>query len=191
MYRPTWLKSYRESPSINTSETIFAPLKMNNTHYLIPESDRPRFAALYNRSEDGNFTRVSDAQANIFNTKEWALKPGGWGLTSTLDDYMKFTRMLVNKGTLDKVTILKPTTVQLMATSHLSDTVSQRMWLPGKGGVGFGIDFAVRTRPPANKDENNGVVGEFFWMAPPATLFWVDPVNELTAVFLHAGSAFR
>jgi CubicO group peptidase (beta-lactamase class C family) len=80
------------------------------------------------------------------------------------------------------VRILKPESVQLMATSQLSDTISKRMWLPSKGRVGFGIDFAVRTQPPANKDENHGVVGEFFWDGAASTLFWVDPVNELTAV---------
>ena len=77
---------------------------------------------------------------------------------------------------------LKPETVKLMATSHLSDTVSKRMWLPSKGSVGFGVDFAVRTRPPANKEENHGIVGEFFWDGAASTLFWVDPVNDLTAV---------
>ncbi len=163
-------------------ENIFDPLKMTNTCYLVPESDRPRFAALYNRSDAGVLTRVPDAQANSFNTKDWALKPGGWGLTSTLDDYMKFAQMLVNKGKAGKVRILKPETVQLMSTNHLSDTISKRMWLPSKGRVGFGIDFAVRTQPPANKDENNGVVGEFFWDGAASTMFWVDPVNELTAV---------
>jgi CubicO group peptidase (beta-lactamase class C family) len=69
-----------------------------------------------------------------------------------------------------------------MATNQLSDSIKQRMWLPSKGQVGFGIDFAVRLRPPASKDENNGVVGEFFWDGAQSTLFWVDPVNELTAV---------
>jgi CubicO group peptidase (beta-lactamase class C family) len=163
-------------------ETIFDPLKMTNTRYVVPESDRPRFAALYNRSDVGVLTRAPDAQANAFNTKEWALKPGGSGLTSTLDDYMKFTQMLVNKGKLGKVRILKPETVQLMSTNHLSDTISKRMWLPSKGRVGFGIDFAVRTQPPADKDENNGVVGEFFWDGAASTMFWIDPTNELTAV---------
>jgi CubicO group peptidase (beta-lactamase class C family) len=163
-------------------ENIFDPLKMTNTRYLIPENDRARFAALYNRTDNGTLSRVPDERANFFNTKEWALKPGGWGLTSTLDDYMKFAQMLVNKGRLGKVRILKPETVQLMATNHLSDTISKRSWLPGKGRVGFGIDFAVRTQPPSNTDENNGVVGEFFWDGAASTLFWVDPVNELTAV---------
>ena len=98
------------------------------------------------------------------------------------EDYMKFTQMLVNKGKAGKVRILKPETVQLMSTNHLSDTISKRMWLPSKGRVGFGIDFAVRTQPPANKEENNGVVGEFFWDGAASTMFWVDPANELTAV---------
>ena len=60
---------------------------------------------------------------------------------------MRFARMLVNEGTLDNKTILKEETVKLMATNHLSDSVKERMWLPGKGQVGLGIDFAVRVRP--------------------------------------------
>jgi CubicO group peptidase (beta-lactamase class C family) len=163
-------------------EIIFDPLKMTNTRYVVAEGDRPRFAALYDRSDDKTLNRVPDERANGFNTKDWALKPGGWGLTSTLDDYMKFAQMLVNKGKLGKVRVLKSETVQLMATSHLSDTISKRMWLPSKGRVGFGIDFAVRTQPPATKEENNGVVGEFFWDGAASTMFWVDPANELTAV---------
>jgi CubicO group peptidase (beta-lactamase class C family) len=163
-------------------ETIFEPLKMTNTRYLVAEGDRKRFAALYNRSDDGVLNRVADEQANGFNTRDWALKPGGFGLTSTLDDYMKFTQMLVHKGSAGPVRILKPETVQLMSTNQLSDTISKRMWLPSKGRVGFGIDFAVRTQPPASKEENNGTVGEFFWDGAASTLFWVDPANDLTAV---------
>lgn len=162
--------------------TIFDPLKMVNTHYVVPENNRKHFAALYNRSDAGLLNRVPDEQANGFNTKEWALKPGGFGLTSTLDDYIKFTQMLVHKGSLGKTRILKPETVQLMSTNQLSDTVSKRMWLPSKGRVGFGIDFAVRTQSPATAAENNGVVGEFFWDGAASTVFWVDPANNLTAV---------
>src|SRR5690606_8392231 len=80
------------------------------------------------------------------------------------------------------ITILQPKTVKLMATNHLDENIEERSWLPSKGQVGFGIDFAVRLNPPASADENNGVVGEFFWDGAASTLFWVDPVNELTAV---------
>jgi CubicO group peptidase (beta-lactamase class C family) len=163
-------------------ETILDPLKMTSTRYFAPEGETPTLAAMYSRQEDGTLNRVPDADANRFNGKRWPLTPGGWGLTSTIDDYMRFARMLVNEGTFDKATVLKPETVQLMATNHLADSVTERMWLPSKGNVGFGIDFAVRLNPPATAEENNGVVGEFFWDGAASTLFWVDPKNELTAV---------
>ena len=162
-------------------ENIFDPLGMAQTRYVVPESDRKRFAAMYFTNKEGKISRLPD-EVDGFNTKDWPLKPGGYGLTSTIDDYMKFARMLVNEGTLGKSTILKPETIKLMATNHLSDTITKRMWLPSKGQVGFGIDFAVRLRPPVSTAENIGVVGEFFWDGAASTLFWVDPVNDLTAV---------
>ncbi len=159
---------------------ITGPLTMNSTKY-VPE-DISLLAAMYRRSEDGSLERIADSLANSFNAQEWPLKPGGYGLTSNIDDYMRFARMLVNEGTLDSTTILKPETVKLMATNHLADSVTERMWLPSKGQVGFGIDFAVRVKPPVDEKENTGVVGEFFWDGAASTLFWVDPQNELTAV---------
>ncbi|MCC6833734.1 MAG: beta-lactamase family protein [Cytophagales bacterium] len=161
-------------------ENITGPLAMHSTKY-VPE-DINLLAAMYVRKEDGTLDRMADSLANSFNSKEWPLKPGGYGLTSNIDDYMRFARMLVNEGTLETTTILKPETVKLMATNHLADSVTERMWLPSKGQVGFGIDFAVRVKPPADEKENAGVVGEFFWDGAASTLFWVDPKNELTAV---------
>lgn len=163
-------------------EKVLDPLDMTDTRYVVPEGDLKRFAAMYQKSQDGSLTRVPDERANNFNTRDWPLKPGGFGLTSTLDDYMRFARMLVNEGKLRDVSILREETVKLMATNQLSDSIQERMWLPSKGQVGFGIDFAVRLRPPAEEDENNGVVGEFFWDGAASTLFWVDPANDLTAV---------
>jgi CubicO group peptidase (beta-lactamase class C family) len=161
-------------------ENILDPLAMKSTRYV--PVDTGRFAAVYTKGEDGQLQRMPDETADLFNSKEWPLKPGGFGLTSTVDDYQRFARMLVNEGTFEGATILKPETIKLMATNQLSDSVTQRMWLPSKGQVGFGIDFAVRLRPPADENEKNGVVGEFFWDGAASTLFWVDPVNELTAV---------
>jgi CubicO group peptidase (beta-lactamase class C family) len=163
-------------------ENILDPLGMTHTRYVVPESDTAQLAAMYFRSDDGYLSRITNPDALNFNLRKWPLTPGGWGLTSTLDDYMRFARMMVNNGTLDNTTILKPETVKLMYTNHLSDSVTERMWLPSKGQVGFGIDFAVRLRPPVSKEENNGSVGEFFWDGAASTMFWVDPVNEITSV---------
>lgn len=163
-------------------EHVLDPLGMEETRYFVPEEDRDRFSAMYRREEDGSLTQLPDSTAKIEYLQRWPLTRGGWGLTSTLDDYMRFARMLLNKGTLDGKAILEPETVELMATNHLPDSVEERSWLPSKGRVGFGIDFAVRVAPPSTPEENNGVVGEFFWDGAASTLFWVDPKNELAAV---------
>jgi CubicO group peptidase (beta-lactamase class C family) len=162
-------------------EHVLDPLGMTETRYLVPQEDRDRFSAMY-RIVDDSLTQVPDDLAKSDYLQDWPLKRGGSGLTSTIDNYMTFARMLLNSGTLDKVTILKPETVRLMATNHLPDSVKERSWLPSKGQVGFGIDFAVRVRPPADAEENFGEVGEFYWDGAASTLFWVDPVNDLTAV---------
>ncbi len=159
---------------------VLDPMKMQETRYYIPEADRNRFASLYRRTGEGTLERDTVTYSNY--TEHWPLTRGGSGLTSTLDDYMRFARMLVHEGSLDSVALLKPETVKLMATNQLADSITERNFLPSKGQVGFGIDFAVRLAPPATAEENNGVVGEFFWDGAASTLFWVDPVNELTAV---------
>lgn len=169
-----------KSFDVYVQENILTPLKMTHTSYV--PKDPNALAALY-RFDNGTLARVPDSLilANV-NDKEYPLKPGGFGLTSTVDDYQRFARMLVNEGSFDGATILKPETVKLMATNQLADSVTKRMWLPSKGQVGFGIDFAVRMRPPVDEKEKNGVVGEFFWDGAASTLFWVDPTNDLTAV---------
>ena len=163
-------------------QNVLTPLGMNETRYFVPEGDRGRMSTIYRRGDDGTLAQLPDSTAHAFNINQWALTPGGFGLTSTVDDYMRFARMLVNEGTLEGVTILQPETVKLMATNHLDESITERMWLPSKGQVGFGIDFAVRLRPPASAEENHGKVGEFFWDGAASTLFWVDPSSDLTAV---------
>lgn len=163
---------------------IFRPLGMTSTRYTIlpTDPDRPQLAALYTRNEDGTFTRQTDEEAYTFNSADWPLKPGSAGLVSTIDDYMKFARMLLGGGKLGRARILKPETVRLMATDALPKEVTDKSWLPGKGQVGFGIDFAVRIAPPKDANESSGAVGEFFWDGAASTLFWVDPRNDIAAV---------
>jgi CubicO group peptidase (beta-lactamase class C family) len=163
-------------------EHIFGPLRMKDTSYVVPQNKQRRLAAMYRRNDDGSMVRMEDEEAFGFNTREHALKPGGWGLVSSLDDYMRFARMLLNGGELDGARILRPETVQLMATDMLPGSITELSWLPSKGQVGFGVDFAVRTSSPASAQESSGEVGEFFWDGAANTLFWVDPRNEIAAV---------
>ncbi len=62
--------------------------------------------------------------------------------------------------------------------------MKERLWLPEKGNGGFGFDFFVRDGQPLSTEENRGAAGEFFWDGAWSTLFWVDPANNMTVVFL-------
>ena len=165
---------------------IFKPLGMNSTRYTIlpTDPDRPKLAAVYVRGDDGSFTRMGDEEAFGYNSQDWPMKRGNGGLVSTIDDYMNFARMLLAGGKLGRARILKPETVRLMATDALPPDLTDKHWLPSKGQVGFGIDFAVRIAPPKDANEASGAVGEFFWDGAASTLFWVDPKNGITAVLL-------
>jgi CubicO group peptidase (beta-lactamase class C family) len=161
---------------------VFEPLGMRETAWRQPDDRVSRLAAMY-RVTDGKLTRQSDDQTRVLNFHDNRLTGGGFGLASTVDDYMRFARMLLNEGELDGTRILKPSTVRLMSTNHLDARITERDFLPSKGSVGFGLDFAVRVSQPQKPQENRGAVGEFFWDGAASTLFWVDPANHLAAVF--------
>lgn len=162
---------------------VFEPLRMRDTAWRQADDRLSRFAAMYGKSADGKLVRGPDPGARRLNFQNNRLTGGGFGLASTVDDYLRFARMLLNSGELDDARILKPSTVKLMSTDQLDARVTDRGFLPGKGSVGFGFDFAVRVSQPQRPEENRGAVGEFFWDGAATTLFWVDPANRLAAVF--------
>src|SRR5690606_15973296 len=73
-------------------EHVLDPLGMTETRYFVPEADRGRFSAMYRRGQDGALTQQPVDGPQALNTNRWSLTPGGFGLTSTLDDYMRFAR---------------------------------------------------------------------------------------------------
>jgi CubicO group peptidase (beta-lactamase class C family) len=169
---------------------ILDPLRMKDTGWTQPADRLPRLAAGYRKGADGKLARMTDDEIRSINFVPRKLTPGDFGLISTSDDYMRFARMLLGKGQLDGVRLLKPSTIERMATDDLDPAMTERLWLPGKGNGGFGIDFFVRNGPPKTTDENRGATGEFFWDGAWSTLFWVDPANKLTAVFLVQTAPF-
>jgi CubicO group peptidase (beta-lactamase class C family) len=169
---------------------VLDPLGMKETGWTQPETRFPRLAAAYTKDGDGKLQRQSDEVIRRMNFGPRKLTMGGAGLVSSIDDYMRIARMLLNRGTLGGVRILKPSTIKLMSTDQLDPRVTERLWLPGKGNGGFGFDFFVRTGQPKSPGENRGAVGEFFWDGAWSTLFWVDPANDLAAVFLVQTAPF-
>lgn len=169
---------------------LIEPLGMNETAWTQPEERFARLARAYAKTAGGKLERMSDSDLRRMNFSGAKLTMGGAGLISSADDYMRFARMLLNGGSLGGVRILKPSTVQLMATDQLDPRVKERQWLPGKGNGGFGFNFFVRNGRPLTAEENRGALGEFYWDGALSTFFIVDPVNDLAAVFLVQTAPF-
>ena len=169
-------------------QAIFDPLGMPDTGFSVPDAEIGRFAALYRRNPDKSLRLLDDPVISGYRTHP-AFLSGGGGLVSTTADYLRFAQMLVQGGELDGVRVLAPRTVELMRTNHLpggGDLSS--VALPGGygevgfAGMGFGLTVAVSLGPAAT-----GVVGspgEFMWGGAASTSFWVDPVDEVVAVFM-------
>lgn len=168
---------------------LFEPLGMPDTGFYCPEDKIERLASCYVGNPDGSIGLQDDARASTYAAPP-ALESGGGGLVSTAADYMRFCRMLLNKGELDGVRILSPKTVALFSLNHLPGNreMTEMGLAPGLfneagyAGVGFSLGCGVtidvaKTRLP-------GTVGEFFWGGAASTAFWIDPKEDLTVVFM-------
>jgi CubicO group peptidase (beta-lactamase class C family) len=121
---------------------------------------------------------------------------GGGGAVSTAADYLRFCQMLLNGGELDGMRLLSPKTVALMSADHLPPDVRYSgvarfgaMAPTAEFGLGFGLGFAVRTA--AGRSPLPGSVGEYFWHGVSGTTFWIDPAEQLIAVFMMASPEQR
>ena len=171
---------------------LFGPLDMVDTAFSIPPEKRDRFAALYSFSKEDGLERVG-AKADA--DGEFTFFPsGGGGLVSTAADYMRFSQMLLNGGELDGARILKKETVELMRYPH------HEGWF----GLGFSVVNDKDSKDLDDKDDDDDKkdlddkdekddeeskdtpesVGSFSWSGAAATIFWIDPVEELIGVLM-------
>lgn len=117
-----------------------------------------------------------------------ALLSGGGGLTGSIDDYARFAQMLLNGGELDGQRLLAASTVDFMCRNHLPGggdmaSMGQAVWSESSyDGIGFGLGFAVVL--DSVKAQMLGSAGECHWGGAASTFFWIDPKEELLAVFL-------
>ena len=168
-------------------EQIFEPLGMDDTGFHVSIDQQHRLAANYERGPDKQLRAIGTFGAADY-LEEQTFFSGGGGLVSTAQDYQRFCQMLLNGGELDGARILGPKTIELMAMNHLpdNDDLSARAlgtWSEtANDGVGFGLGFAVLLNLPLT--QNVGSVGEYYWGGAASTIFWIDPAEELIAIFM-------
>ncbi|MCY4071486.1 MAG: serine hydrolase [Chloroflexi bacterium] len=191
-------------------EEVLEPLGMVDTAFTMSPEKVDRFAANYEREGDG--FRLIDKPDESTYLKQVKLFSGGGGLVSTAGDYLRFCQMLLNKGALGAVRLLGRKTVELMTSNHLPDNcdLSSMGYIltsetrPQAIGVGLGARFNLRRGGLRSETRHDGVgfglggavlldlaaaqilgsPGEFAWGGAASTAFWVDPKEQMTAIFL-------
>lgn len=157
------------------AERITGPLGLEDTAFYVTPNKFTRIAEpLANDKED-----LSLEYLDIEAPPEF--EAGGQGLVSTAEDYARFCQMLLNGGALEGTRILGPKTVGYMTSDHVGDIDKGPRFLPGPG-YGFGLGFGVRTHEGLSSVP--GSVGEFYWGGYAGTYFWVDPKEDMFAVYM-------
>ncbi len=160
---------------------ISKPLGMRDTAFRVAPGKTTRFVEPFDDDKKGLILQYTNP------TRPVKFEAGGQGLTSTVMDYARFLHMLLNGGELDGKRILGRKTVELMTMDHVGQVYDRGpFYLPGQSH-GFGLLGAVRTegpRAPALLNAMDGSVGEYYWAGYAGTYFWVDPEEQLVAVYM-------
>jgi CubicO group peptidase (beta-lactamase class C family) len=166
------------------AEEITGPLGMDDTGFTLPEDQLHRLPAVYTMTPEGLHANKVFAATG---TRTPTMLSGGGGLVSTAGDYHRFTQMLLRGGELDGARLLSPRTVAHMTRNHLPgnadlETYGRKLFAESTNvGVGFGLGFSVVLDPVAGKALTSA--GEYAWGGMASTAFYVDPVEEITAMF--------
>ena len=113
---------------------------------------------------------------------------GGGGLVSTTSDYLRFCRMLLNRGNFGGERLLGRKTIELMTTNHLPGNcdlaaMGQAVFSETPyAGIGFGLGVSVLLDPAAS--QILGSAGEYAWGGYASTAFWIDPLEEQIVIFM-------
>jgi CubicO group peptidase (beta-lactamase class C family) len=150
-------------------ERIFKPLRMTDTGFWVRPDQRDRLTTVYQPAAGGGLSAIEIEPDAPF-TQRPALLEGAVGLVSTVPDYLRFSQMLLNRGELNGVRILRAKTVDMMTVNSLPPAVLAERG--GRRGWGLGnVDVALDT-------------GEYGWDGTAGTIFTVDPRRELMTVLM-------
>ncbi len=151
-------------------EKIFEPLGMKNTKFYLTAEDRNQFQPLFLNSQSiKEFTNSFDELKYEINNHAYF---GGEGLVSTLEDYAKFCRMLLNNGEFNGNRIISKNSIDIMTEKH-SD-----------GDDGFYNAFSLFVLEDPQEDGRNSSKGIYGWSGYHNTHFWIDNEKNLFGLFM-------
>lgn len=151
-------------------ENIFDPLSMSDTGYNVDQSQQHRIMQVHFNTDDGNLIN-SHVQVPPSGNLVYG---GTHGIFSSTEDFLKFCKMILNKGVYNGNRILKEETVVLMLKNHVGNLISQSRGF----GLGFGVLYDTSKDPsPAN-------TGQIYWGGYFKTHFFIDPKEEIIGIIM-------
>lgn len=148
------------------TESIFEPLRLNDTYFYLPTEKSDRMPAFYRRVDGA--LQLDRAYGVDF--PRTTFFHGGGGVESSPQDILRFAQLFLNGGAVDGVRILHPESVQLMMTDHLGERS------PFGDGLSWGFGAAVLAT-------ESGAPAQYGWVGGGYTTLWVDPRERLVAYF--------
>ncbi|MDG1025308.1 MAG: serine hydrolase [Gammaproteobacteria bacterium] len=163
------------------NEEIFTPLSMRDSYFYLPESKFNRLATLYSEVDKDYLTVSQGRESNIILDnpnypagEQQSYFSGGAGVSATAYDYARFIQMLLNNGELEGSRILSRKSVELLQSPRIDSDGDQ---VPD-----FGLGFEIIVDPA--KAGELGSIGSYSWSGAFLTSYWIDPSEDLIAVFM-------
>ncbi len=147
---------------------VYEPLGMVDTGFLPPREKLTRIAP----TEMVEGDRMLRGVVHDPTSRRMEGVAGHAGLFSTVDDLRRYAGMILNRGELDGVRIMKPETVELMTSVASPPNVAP------KRALGWDMETTF-SRPRG--DFPWGSFGHTGWTGP---FIWIDPASDTFFVFL-------
>jgi CubicO group peptidase (beta-lactamase class C family) len=173
-------------------EYIFDPLGMHDTAYFVPAEKRARLMPMFGITDITQLVSLkprpqeltsADVEEMYPSNRPGQFRRGGHGLFSTLDDYTRFARMLLNGKTQDGKTILSRKMIELMRANRIpASQLPLTIGPQALGGYGWGL--GVRVMIDIGQANTLTGDGELGWSGAASTYFWVDPNEAMTGVVM-------
>jgi CubicO group peptidase (beta-lactamase class C family) len=166
-------------------EEIFEPLGMVDTGFWLPAEKRERLVKTYADNGKGDLELYTGNHLGIIHQmdRDPAFESGGAGLVSTIDDYAKFTTMLINGGSLNGSQILRNKTVKYLTSATLND-VQQKGFDLKFNLSGHSYGNLMRVMTDCSKAGILGRHGEYGWDGWLGAYFCNCPEDDLTILFM-------
>ena len=169
-------------------ERIFDPLNMKDTAFSVPPEKLDRFVTSYWPNPTTGALDLFDGVSD----SAWGRPPrfpdAGAGLVSTVDDYLAFGQMLLNRGALAGERILSRPSVEAMTTDQLTDAQKAVSgFVPGywdSRGWGFGLCVVTQ------RDAVASIPGRYGWDGGYGTSWSTDPSEQMVAILMTQRAGF-